>query len=240
MTRPYSIFITGASSGIGASIAETLCLAGHNVYAFARRKDELQALKDNAASSSGKLYYSVGSVTNKEDLKKAIENCVDEFGGIDILIPNAGIGYFNPLEMAPLDEWEAMIDVNVTGVLKTLHFALPHLLESKGQIINIGSVAARHVFPNSGVYCATKHAVLALSESLRIEYTDKLAITTINPGAVDTPFIERTQNEKLRNDYKPNFDSGMKPEFIAKAVLQAIEANGKGIYSEVTLRPDRR
>ncbi|PCJ82195.1 MAG: oxidoreductase [Bacteroidetes bacterium] len=240
MTQPYSIFITGASSGIGACIAKQLCDAGHNVHAFARSKDGLQNISTETEQCSGKFAYSVGDVTNNNDLKKAIERCANEFGGVDILIPNAGIGFFNPLEEASFEEWEAMIDVNITGVLRTLHSALPYLLKSKGQIINIGSIAARHVFPNSGVYCATKHAVLALSESLRIEYTNKLAITTINPGSVDTPFIDRTQNEKLLNEYKPTFNSGMQPKFIAKAVLQAVEANGSGIYSEITLRPDRR
>jgi len=75
---------------------------------------------------------------------------------------------------------------------------------------------------------------------LKIEFTDRLAITTINPGSVNTAFIDRTNNKELREEYKPNFDSGMDPDFIAKAVFQAIEANGSGIYSEVTLRPDRR
>jgi len=133
-----------------------------------------------------------------------------------------------------------MIDVNVTGVLRTIHATLPHLVKSKGHIINIGSVAARNIFPNSGVYCATKHAVLAISESLKIEFQDVLAITTINPGSVDTSFIDKTNNEALKAQYKPTFDSGMEPDFIANAVLQAIEANGSGIYSEITLRPDRR
>ena len=133
-----------------------------------------------------------------------------------------------------------MIEVNVTGVLRTIHATLPHLVKSKGHIINIGSVAARNIFPNSGVYCATKHAVLAISESLKMEFPDILAITTINPGSVDTSFIDKTNNEELKAKYKPTFDSGMEPDFIAKAVLQAIEANGSGIYSEITLRPDRR
>ena len=133
-----------------------------------------------------------------------------------------------------------MVDVNITGVLKTINATLPHLLKSKGQIVNIGSVAARQVFQNSGVYCATKHFVLAMSESLRIEFGDKIAITTINPGAVNTEFIGHTANNSLREEYKPRFDAGMNPNFIAGAILEAIEAGGKGVYSEITLRPDRR
>ena len=161
------------------------------------------------------------------------------WGGMDVVIPNAGIGYFNPLQEAPLEEWHAMVDVNVSGVLSTLHAALPSLVENKGHVINIGSLAARQVFPNSGVYCATKHAVLALSESLRTEFRNDLAVTTINPGAVNTPFIDRTTNEELRANYRPQFDDGMETTYVADAVLFAVESRGRGVVSELTIRPDR-
>ena len=107
-------------------------------------------------------------------------------------------------------------------------------------MINIGSLAARQVFPNSGIYCATKHAVLAISESLRTEFREDLAVTTINPGAVNTPFIDRTTNDSLRSDYRPQFDEGMSPEYVAEAILFALESRGKGVVSELTIRPDRR
>ncbi len=240
MNKPYTVFITGASEGIGAHISKMLCRNGHNVFAFARSEDKLKALKLSCSNMSGNLAFFAGDVTSNNDLQKASSLCLTGFGKLDILIPNAGIGYFNPLQQGSIEEWETMVNVNVTGVLRTIHATLPHLVKSKGQIINIGSVAARNVFPNSGVYCATKHAVLAISESLKIEFQDVLAITTINPGSVDTSFIDKTNNEKLKAQYKPTFNSGMKPDFIANAVLQAIEANGSGIYSEITLRPDRR
>tara|TARA_B100000767_G_scaffold215280_2_gene202802 strand:+ start:1737 stop:2462 length:726 start_codon:yes stop_codon:yes gene_type:complete len=240
MKKPYTVFITGASEGIGASISKTLCRNGHDVFAFARSEDKLQDLKISCANMSGNFAFFVGDVASYDDLQMASKLCLTRFGKLDILIPNAGVGYFNPLLQGSIEEWETMVDVNVTGVLRTIHATLPHLVKAKGQIINIGSVAARNIFPNSGVYCATKHAVLAISESLKIEFQDVLAITTINPGSVDTSFIDKTNNETLKAQYKPTFDSGMQPDFIANAVLQAIEANGSGIYSEVTLRPDRR
>jgi len=240
MKKPYTVFITGASEGIGASISKRLCRNGHHVFAFARSEDKLKDLKTSCENMSGNLAFFVGDVTSNDDLQMASKLCLTSFGKLDILIPNAGVGYFNPLLQGSIEEWETMVDINVTGVLRTIHATLPHLVKSKGQIINIGSVAARNIFPNSGVYCATKHAVLAISESLKIEFQDVLAITTINPGSVDTSFIDKTNNETLKAQYKPTFDSGMQPDFIANAVLQAIEANGSGIYSEVTLRPDRR
>jgi NADP-dependent 3-hydroxy acid dehydrogenase YdfG len=96
------------------------------------------------------------------------------------------------------------------------------------------------VFPNSGIYCATKHAVLAISESLRIEFRDELAVTTINPGAVDTSFIDQTKDDELRENYRPQFEQGMQPRFIAEAIAFALSSGGKGVFSEMTMRPDRR
>lgn len=240
MNTPLRIWITGASSGIGQACALKLAGAGHNVWAAARSADKLEELAQHAAELPGEVRVHACDVTEPASVAACARAMTGTWGGMDVVIPNAGIGYFNPLKDAPLEEWHAMIDVNVTGVLSTLHAALPELLQSKGHVINIGSLAARQVFPNSGVYCATKHAVLALSESLRTEFRNDLAVTTINPGAVNTPFIDRTTNNELRANYRPQFDEGMEPEYVADAVLFAVESRGRGVVSELTIRPDRR
>lgn len=234
------IFITGASSGIGAATASALVRKGWNVAAFARNLMALQALQAELADAPGTLLPLEGDVTLPGDVQSAVDEAVAKWGGLDAVIPNAGLGYFDPLPQGKLHEWHEMVNVNISGVLTTLHATLPHLVESKGHVINIGSLAARQVFPNSGVYCATKHAVLALSESIRLEYRNDVAVTTINPGAVNTPFIDRTTNEALRADYRPQFDEGMSAEFVADAIVAALEAKGRGVFSEITLRPDRR
>ena len=238
--KKLNVLITGASSGIGFSAAKAICGAGHNVFGLARRIDNLQKLSEECADLNGSFLSFIGDVKNDHDIENAVKSMIDEFGSIDVVIPNAGLGHFNPLEKGTMEEWRSMVDVNITGVLKTIHSCLPHLLNSNGHVVNIGSVAARQVFQNSGVYCATKHFVLAMSESLRIEFGNKIAVTTINPGAVNTEFIGHTANESLREEYKPRFDSGMNPNFIANAILEAIESGGKGIYSEITIRPDIR
>ena len=237
--KKLNVFITGASSGIGKSTVRALCSAGHNIFGVARNKGKLETLSAVCSALDGKFAFFEGDVVSEEDQTSAVELALEKFGGLDVVIPNAGIGYFDPLEVGALEEWKAMIDVNIMGVLGTIHTCLPHLIKSKGQVINIGSVAARQVFPNSGIYCATKHFILALSESLRLEFSNKISVTTINPGAVNTEFILRTTNTDLREEYKPNFDSGMSPDFVAEAIVNAVEARGKGIYSEITLRPDR-
>ncbi len=234
------IFITGASSGIGAAAAEALVKKGWQVAAFARNGDALEDLKAKLHEAPGTLMPLVGDVTQPETVRAAVEQAVGEWGGLDAVIPNAGLGYFDPLPQGKLEEWHEMVNININGVLTTLHATLPVLAANKGHVINIGSLAARQVFPNSGVYCATKHAVLALSESIRLEYRNDVAVTTINPGAVNTAFIDKTTNEALRADYRPQFDAGMAPEFVADAIVAALEARGRGVFSEITLRPDRR
>lgn len=227
------IFLTGATSGIGEATARLLATAGHQVFAVGRRKQLLEALPDT-------VHTAVCDVLDVHAVRQAVAEAASVMGGIDVCVPNAGLGLFDKLSDGKLEEWHHMVDVNVKGVLTTLHACLPHLVEAKGHVINIGSLAARNVFPNSGVYCATKHAVLAISESLRIEYRNDLAVTTINPGAVDTEFIGHTTNDELRSSYAPEFEKGMRPEAIAEAILTAIEAKGRAVYSEITLRPDRR
>jgi NADP-dependent 3-hydroxy acid dehydrogenase YdfG len=234
------IFITGASSGIGSAVASQLVKKGWKVGAFARNTSLLNELAQSLTGSAGELLPITGDVTDPRSVASAVDQIVDGWGGLDAVIPNAGLGYFDPLPLGKLDEWHEMIDVNIKGVLNTLHAALPVLAKHRGHVINIGSLAARQVFPNSGVYCATKHAVLALSDSIRLEYRNDIAVTTINPGAVNTPFIDRTTNEALRADYRPQFDEGMSADFVADAIVAALEAKGRGVFSEVTLRPDRR
>jgi NADP-dependent 3-hydroxy acid dehydrogenase YdfG len=238
-STPSTVFLTGASSGIGAATARLLVGKGHRVFACARRREKLEELVASLPESErDSLAIRVLDVLDVEDHRKAVAECVDRFGGLDVAVPNAGLGIFDNLGNAALEDWHTMVDVNVKGVLTTLHCCLPPLREAKGLVVNIGSVASRNVFPFSGVYCATKHAVLALGEAIRQDLKSEVASTTICPGAVDTDFIEQTRNEDLLDQYRPNFKKGMHPDFIAEHVLLAIENRGRGIVSDITLRPD--
>jgi NADP-dependent 3-hydroxy acid dehydrogenase YdfG len=130
-----------------------------------------------------------------------------------------------------------MVDVNIKGVLNVLHTCLPHLVASTGHVINLGSLASHFVFPNSGVYSATKHAVFAISESIRTELAKKVRVTTISPGSVNTPFVEQTKNEALLEQFRPSFAAGMPVEWVAQQIMNAIEVP-KGVnVSEIIMRP---
>lgn len=240
-TPSRAVFLTGASSGIGAATAKLLAAHGHRVWATARRADRLQTVADEAnanATGDGAVHVWAMDVLDPAAQSAAVAACVATFGGLDVVIPNAGLGVFSPLDTADLQDWMTMVDVNVKGVLITLHTCMPHLKASKGLVINIGSVASRNVFPNSGVYCATKHAVLALGEAIRQDLKNEVASTTICPGAVDTDFIEQTRDADLLAQYRPGFKQGMHPDFVAQQVLNAISCRGMGIISDITIRPD--
>jgi NADP-dependent 3-hydroxy acid dehydrogenase YdfG len=231
-----NILITGASSGIGAATARLLHSKGYQLGLMARSTDKLNAL---AAELGDRCLVLTCDVTRYEEVQTSIQKFMDVFGSIDVLINNAGLGYFDTLMGGKIEEWHTMVDVNIKGVLNCIHVALPSLIEARGLVINLGSLASHQVFPNSGVYCATKHALIAISDSLRLELPDKLRVTTISPGSVDTPFINSTSNSQMLEQYKDYFAAGLRPEMIAQQILHAIEASVGGVISEIIIRPNR-
>ena len=227
------ILITGATSGIGEATFKHAIKNGHSVFITGRNEKKLEEL----AGSNPDVFYMKVDVTNVDDVKNLLDSVLEKMGGIDVLMNNAGIGIFDKLIDSNLDDWHQMIDVNIKGVLNVLHYFLPNLIETNGQVINLGSVASHHVFPESGVYCATKHAVLAISESLRAELSKKIRVTTISPGSVNTPFIDQTKNEELLSKFKPSFESGMSPEWVASQIMNTIEVEDGMNISEIIVRP---
>lgn len=227
------ILITGATSGIGEATFKQAIKNGHTVFITGRNESILKKL----AEENERTFYLKTDVTDADDVKRLSEEVIEKMGGIDVLMNNAGIGIFDKLVDSDLKDWHQMIDVNIKGMLNVLHYFLPHLIETNGQVINLGSVASHHVFPESGVYCATKHAVLAISESLRAELSKKIRVTTISPGSVNTPFIDQTKNQDLLSKFKPSFESGMTPEWVALQIMNTIEVEEGMNISEIIIRP---
>ncbi len=231
-----NVIITGASSGIGEALALALDGGGYRLLLSGRNIERLEAL---SAKLSCEHEIQVCDVTDSAACAAMINNSKEQWGCLDILINNAGLGFFDPLDKGSLEQWHTMVDVNIKGVLNCLHPALPFLIDSNGHIVNIGSVASHQVFPNSGVYCATKHALLAISDSLRIELNGKVRATTVSPGAVNTDFINKTTNKKLHADMKDYFASAMDPSSIAIQIKHAIESPADCVVNEIIVRPFR-
>jgi len=199
-----------------------------------RNKDKLTEL---SASLSCEHIIHAGDVRDYSDCQRMVKTAIDSWGGVDILVNNAGLGYFDPLENGKIEEWHNMVDINVKGVLNCLHAALPSLKERMGHVINLGSVASHQVFPESGIYCATKHALLAISHSIRLELKGQVKVTTISPGQVDTDFVNKTTNEEIRSRMQDYFAAGLRPADIAAQILHVIQAPKGVVINEVIVRP---
>jgi len=237
MLKDKTVVITGASSGIGEATSRKLYDAGANVVLGARRADRLENLKDKLGEKSRAF---VVDVADPDQVKKMMTYTVEEFGRIDVLINNAGVGHLGPMAETPLAEWLNMVDVNVKGLLSCIHAALPQLRENKGHIINLASVAAHDVFPEAVVYCATKHAVNAITVGFRKEFRDQVKITNISPGAVDTEFSDHTHHQEKRQSFVKVFEGVvLTSEDIANAIHQVLTAPEHLVINEMIIRPNK-
>ncbi|PJE80277.1 putative oxidoreductase [invertebrate metagenome] len=228
------IVITGASSGIGESIAQHLSQAGHPLLLLARRIDRLKALKlPNALCEKV-------DVTNRESFKQAIIKAETKFGNVDALINNAGVMLLGQIDTQNPNEWQQMFDVNVIGLLNGMHAVLSGMKQRhNGTIINISSVAGRKTFGNHAAYCGTKFAVHAISENVREEVADcNVRVVTIAPGAVETELLSHTTSKEIRDNYeswKSAIGGAISPEDIARAVCYAYQQPQNVCIREIVL-----
>ncbi len=217
------VFITGASSGIGEACAIKFAREGYNLIINGRRKDRI----DQLASKLEKDYKVnvkalVFDVRDKESVNHQISSLPEEWTAIDVLINNAGLALgLSDIHEGDTRDWEQMIDTNVKGLLYVSKAVIPKMISrGKGQIINIGSIAAKETYLKGNVYCATKHAVESLSQAMRMELLPhNIRVSLVNPGAVNTEFSQvrfKGDKNKAENVYK-----GYKPlggEDIAECV----------------------
>ena len=185
------ILVTGASSGFGKAIATKFAAGGWNVILTARRKEKLEELAKVLETTYGiKTLSLIFDVQDKKAVFDNLQNLPTEWQAINILVNNAGLALGrDSFENANLEDWETMIDTNVKGLLYASKAVLPMLIKEKGHIINIGSTAAKEVYKDGNVYCASKHAVDAISKAQRIDLLQyQIKVTAIHPGAADTEF----------------------------------------------------
>ena len=185
------ILITGASSGFGKAIAEKFAAGGWNLILTARRKEKLAEVATAIEKKYGvKTLSLVFDVQDKEAVFAQLNDLPEAWQAVDILVNNAGLALGRDSFLdANIEDWETMIDTNVKGLLYTSKAVLPYLIKQQGHIINIGSTAGKEVYKDGNVYCASKHAVDAISKAQRIDLLPyKIKVSVIHPGAVETDF----------------------------------------------------
>ncbi len=186
------VLITGASSGIGYACAEEFAAAGARLILAARRKDRIDALSKELEKQHKTRSLAIQlDVRDQKAVQKSIEGLPKEWASIDVLVNNAGLSRgIDKLHVAKINDWEEMIDTNIKGLLYVSRAILPGMVERKsGMIINIGSIAGHEVYPGGNVYCATKHAVDAITRGLRWDLVDTpVRVCTVDPGLVETEF----------------------------------------------------
>ncbi|MBF7091070.1 SDR family NAD(P)-dependent oxidoreductase [Flavobacterium sp. ALJ2] len=199
--------ITGATSGIGKATAQILAKNNYKVILCGRRQDRLAEL-EAALSEYTEVHTLAFDVRDKEAVLERIGSLPESFSVIDVLINNAGNAHgLDPIQTGDLDDWDAMIDINVKGLLYVSKAIIPQMSARKsGHIINIGSTAAKEVYPNGNVYCGTKHAVDAISQGMRIDLNPfGIRVGAIHPGMVETEFSEvrfKGDADRASNVYK--------------------------------------
>lgn len=218
-------FITGATSGIGMATAKLFAKHGVRIIICGRRKDRLQNLLEEFSALT-EVYSLSFDIRIKEDVFSAIASLPKNFSEIDILINNAGNAHgLETIDEGSTEDWDAMLDINVKGLLYVTKAILPNMIERKsGHIINIGSTAGKEVYPKGNVYCASKHAVDAINQGMRIDLNGKgIKVGAINPGLVETEFSDvrfkgdNQKAEKVYQGYTP-----LKPEDIADIIWFAV------------------
>lgn len=201
---PKLALITGATSGIGYATAHTLAENGMNLIITGRREDRLLSLKNELEAKNVRVHTLCFDVRHEAEVKNKLGNLPEEWRKIDILVNNAGLAAgLGALQDGDTGDWDRMIDTNVKGLLYVTRAVVPGMVERKcGHIINIGSIAGKEVYPNGNVYCATKHAVDALTKGMRMDMLPhNIKVTQICPGAVETEFsIVRFHGDTSRAD----------------------------------------
>lgn len=235
------VVIAGASSGLGEALVKRLVQEGAKVVLGARRLDRLQALAQQLGLPIEAAIQT--DVTQPDQVKALVEKAVTLHGRIDVMVNNAGLMPHSLLERQKLDDWNAMIDVNLKGVLYGIAAALPHMQAQKsGHIINTSSVAGHKVRPGSAVYAATKTAVRVISEGLRQEVKPyNIRTTIISPGAVESELVESITEKDVASGIKQYYDDyAISAVSFASVVAFAISQPDDVDINEILFRPTRQ
>lgn len=225
--------VTGGTKGIGRAIAAALLGRGIDVVISARTATDLERVVSELEGRDGRIHGVRCDVRNAEDCQRLIDETIDRFGRIDLLVNNAGIGIFKPVADLGIDEWQRVIETNLSGVFYCTHAALPHLRRAgESWIINIGSLAGKNAFPGGGAYNASKFGLIGFSEALMQEVRqDGIRVSYIMPGSVATEFSGPSGSG--REAWK------IQPEDIGQIVLDLLDTPARTLPSRIEVRPSR-
>lgn len=220
--------VTGASSGIGAATARSLAERGAAVALAARNVEKLAATERELSASGGRTLTVETDVSDRDSVRRMVERTVGELGSPDILVNNAGLGLSGRVAELRAEDLRYVFEVNLLGPLNCIQAALPHMNRG-GRIINISSVVGKRAIPKVGGYCATKFALNALSDALRVEIAKRgVTVTSVYPGTTRTSFRDnsrRTRDEK--RGWRPR---GVTPDKVAEKIARAAEKGGRDVY----------
>ncbi|TDU28478.1 NADP-dependent 3-hydroxy acid dehydrogenase YdfG [Panacagrimonas perspica] len=232
------VLITGASSGIGEATARLLAQRGAHVVLGARRTDRLEKLAAEIKVAGGSARFRRLDVANLDDMQAFVDDAHEAFGKIDVIINNAGLMPLSPLDALKVGEWNQMIDVNIRGVLHGIAAGLPIFKKQKsGQFINVSSIGGHAVFAGAAVYCATKFAVLAISEGLRQEVGADVRVTVISPGVTESELASTITHEGMQEGMREFRKIAIPPEAIGRAIAFSIEQPDDVDVNEIIVRP---
>lgn len=223
------IIVTGASAGIGKAVVEALAQTSANVVMVARRDNRLQSLAEQLSSLPGKRLPVTGDIRDENFASVLVERTLNEFGRLDVLVNNAGIGHRSLLMDMPPDDIRAVIETNLLGLLFVTHAVMQPMREQGGgQIINVSSIAGQRPLPNSALYTASKTAVNFISRSLRMEGKPyNIKVTTVYPGLTQTEFGQVRLGQKGVNRFGLQ---GVSADRVAAKIVRAIESGKSEVY----------
>lgn len=232
-------FVTGATSGIGRATALELARKGFRIIATGRRADRLEELKQELADVP--VYTLTFDVRDKEAVQQAVDSLPAAWRQVAVLVNNAGNAHgMAPIQSGSVEDWDAMIDINVKGLLYVSRAVLPLMLpHKKGHIVNIGSIAGKEVYPNGNVYCASKFAVDALTQGMRIDLVQEgIRVSEVNPGLVETEFSEvRFKGDKARAASVYKGLEALKAQDIAELIAFIVTRPAHVNIAEVLVLP---
>ncbi|MBK7842444.1 MAG: SDR family oxidoreductase [Bdellovibrionales bacterium] len=232
------VVILGASSGIGEATARELHDRGVRLVLGARREEKLGALARELNSSRASVDFLQVDVGSKDQVDRFMSFALEKMGRIDALVNSAGVMLLSKISDLKVDEWEAMINTNLRGVLYACASVIPHMSKSgSGHIINVSSVGGEKVFPYGAVYCATKFAVNAFSESIHQEFKGAVRCTQICPGMVQTEINDHIVADDLRNANRLAYRIAISPSHVAQAICFALAQPPDVSINKLIIRP---